>query len=415
MNPPSLPTKTKAVNWLKQAQILLNGVRGQPLHRPIRQQLAVKLASLLLLGSQKEGTWREKLKSLFLSKFLKHDRSKKLAVALSDQSFRSQQKKRIEDQIRYLVGRSIPFLLPVLKALMRTVILPGERKPLMRELRKKEARGVTVNLNRLGEAILSESEALQRSALYCEDLAQEEISSISIKISTLYSQIHQIAWEHSLEQLALRLRLLYRTAMQHLPHKMITLDMEAYHDLPLTFELFQRVLSEPEFKTLSAGIVLQAYIPESFVYQQKLTIWAQKRVKLGGAPIKLRIVKGANLKMEQVEASLYGWPQAPYLCKAEVDANFKRMVEYALEEGRTLAVRIGIASHNLFDIAYALVLRAELNVEDHVLFEMLEGMAPAQQRALQQITGSLLLYCPASRKKEFAYGMAYLIRRLDEN
>jgi len=32
--------------------------------------------------------------------------------------------------------------------------------------------------------------------------------------------------------------------------------------------------------------------------------------------------------MERVEAAVHGWPQAPYTAKIEVDANFKRMVEY---------------------------------------------------------------------------------------
>ena len=64
------------------------------------------------------------------------------------------------------------------------------------------------------------------------------------------------------------------------------------------------MLSEPEFLSYSAGIVLQSYLPEAFIMQQKMTEWAVKRCKKGGAPIKIRIVKGANLAMEQVEASL---------------------------------------------------------------------------------------------------------------
>ena len=53
-------------------------------------------------------------------------------------------------------------------------------------------------------------------------------------------------------------------------------------------------------------------------------------------------------------AQLHGWLPAPYATKADVDASYKRLVDVALRPEHTNAVRIGIASHNLFDIAWAL-------------------------------------------------------------
>ncbi len=46
---------------------------------------------------------------------------------------------------------------------------------------------------------------------------------------------------------------------------------------------------------------------------------------------------------------------------------------------------------------------------------MLEGMAPAQARAVREVAGALLLYTPVVDDKEFAAAIAYLSRRLDEN
>src|SRR5262245_558155 len=151
--------------------------------------------------------------------------------------------------------------------------------------------------------------------------------------------------------------------------------MEEYRDLDPTVTAFREVLDEPEFLPLSAGIVLQAYLPDSYGVQRALTAWAIARRNRGGAPIKLRIVKGANLAMERVEASQTGWPQTPYATKAEVDANYIRMLEYACRLEHAGAVRVGVGTHNLFDIAYGLVLRGRRGVEHMVEFEMLEGMA----------------------------------------
>jgi len=131
--------------------------------------------------------------------------------------------------------------------------------------------------------------------------------------------------------------------------------------------------------------------------------------------VTIRIVKGANMEMERVEAALRGWPQAPFKTKRETDANYKRMLREAMQPENLAAVSVGVASHNLFDLAYGLVLAAEAGAGACMQFEMLEGMANAQRRALFEQTHNLLLYAPACRKEEFLNAIGYLIRRLDEN
>jgi RHH-type proline utilization regulon transcriptional repressor/proline dehydrogenase/delta 1-pyrroline-5-carboxylate dehydrogenase len=161
--------------------------------------------------------------------------------------------------------------------------------------------------------------------------------------------------------------------------------------------------------------VLQAYLPDAYPLQQKLTGWARQRVLGGGAPIKLRIVKGANMEMEKLESALFNWPLAPYDNKLEVDANYKRMVRYGMQPENIKAVNLGIASHNLFELAYAATLAEKNGVADFFYFEMLEGMADHVRRALQELSGDVLLYAPVATKDEFINAIAYLIRRLDEN
>jgi len=119
--------------------------------------------------------------------------------------------------------------------------------------------------------------------------------------------------------------------------------------------------------------------------------------------------------MERFEASLFGWPQAPYRLKCQTDANYRRMVSWGLQQDNIAAARLGIASHNLFEVAYGIVKAIELGALDKVQFEMLEGMANHQRRALQELVDDLLLYAPACRKEEFIHAIGYLVRRLDEN
>jgi RHH-type proline utilization regulon transcriptional repressor/proline dehydrogenase/delta 1-pyrroline-5-carboxylate dehydrogenase len=327
-----------------------------------------------------------------------------------------------------LVGQYMPSLVvPPIVARLRheteALILPGEGADLRRYLAERRADGIRLNLNQLGEAILGEQEAARRLEAYLALLARDDVEYISVKVSSVSSQIELTAFRPAVRIVKDRLRALYRQALRHhyrhpdgrVTPKFVNLDMEEYRDLALTVTAFREVLDEDEFMALPAGIVLQAYLPESHRVQRGLVAWATARCGRGGAPIKLRVVKGANLAMERIEADLRGWPQAPFTSKLDVDANFKRMIEYGCRPEHARAVHLGIASHNLFDVAHGLVLREERGVEAWVEFEMLEGMANHQARAVQARAGGLLLYAPVVRAEDFHSAIAYLVRRLDEN
>ena len=295
----------------------------------------------------------------------------------------------------------------------RGVIIPAEAAPLKKYLAARSAGGMRVNVNPLGEAILGEEEAARRLGTAMALLARPDIGCVSVKVSAIFSQIHLPAWDATLTEIKLRLRKLYRAAAPC--GKFVNLDMEEYRDLALTVAAFREVLDEPEFHSLHAGIALQAYLPDSNAAQRELTGWAKRRVANGGAQIKVRLVKGANLAMETVEAELHGWHAAPYPSKADTDANFRRMLEYACQPENAAAVRVGVGSHNLFDVALALVLRDANGVRDAIEIEMLEGMANHQARAVRDEAGALLVYAPLVHEKDFGSALAYLIRRLDEN
>ncbi len=438
-------------SYLDEAAEILDSVRGKPQTITERKRLSIELAALLLKEASKTMTSDEKAIQEQLTRLMRDPIGKAFTTAMTDQCFRSHSNLRIADQIIYLLSQmGIPqyldvlrrlelasfksigpkiaqFLVPIAAAALRKetsrVILPGESGPLSKHMAERRKDDVQLNLNHLGEAILSESEAKKRLHIYLEDLKNPDIDYISVKISTIFSQINLLAFEDTVDSIAERLRQLYREAMKYKVidsngverHKFINLDMEEYRDLQLTTAAFQKVLDEPEFHSYSAGIVLQAYLPDSHHFQKQLTEWAKQRVKNGASWIKVRIVKGANLAMEQFEASLRGWQQAPYTSKHEVDSNYKRMVLYGCIPENARAVRLGVASHNLFDIAFAMLVRLENQVEPYVCFEMLEGMADHIRRAVQKLTGSILLYCPVATKQEFQHAIAYLIRRLDEN
>ncbi|TYT73671.1 proline dehydrogenase family protein [Desulfobotulus mexicanus] len=386
-----------------------------------------------------------------MSKLLNRPEDKVTLTKLIDRSFRSSDFSKVAEQVvhilesdgiprffsfqekilaqifsragRHLPKVSVPKLIDAIRKQSSRSIVPGEAEALHAHLATRRAEGVRMNINHLGEAVLGEGECTERLKTYVEDLKNPDIEYISVKISTIYSQINSFAFEETIQVLVERLSLLYRTAAAyHYSHpdgsltpKFVNLDMEEYRDLAITAEAFCRTLDQPEFLGHSAGLVLQAYLPDAWPIQQQLTDWARKRVASGGAPIKIRLVKGANMEMEQVDAALHNWPLAPYDNKLDVDANYRRMVDYGMEQENIRAVHLGIGSHNLFELAYAWERAKAMGATAFVGFEMLEGMADHVRRAIQETTGAVLYYAPVASREQFINAIAYLIRRLDEN
>ncbi|MGO1316347.1 MAG: proline dehydrogenase family protein, partial [Cellulomonadaceae bacterium] len=236
----------------------------------------------------------------------------------------------------------------------------------------------------------------------------------SIKVSSVTAPHAPWAFDAAVRDVVAHLTPLLRRAAQASPAKFVNLDMEEYHDLDLTVAVFTGLLDLPEFFDLEAGIVLQAYLPDALGAMIRLQEWAADRRARGGAPVKVRVVKGANLPMEQVDATLHGWPLATWSSKQESDTNYKRVLRYALTPEHIDNVRVGVAGHNLFDVAYAWLLAGRLGTRAGVEFEMLIGMAPAQAQAVRADVGELLLYTPAVHPREFDVAISYLIRRLEE-
>lgn len=389
--------------------------------------------------------------SIKMKKMLEHPKDKALLIELMDQSFRTKSFRRVADQIcfllekygmahffsskdrlllwlfqnigRYLSSFSVPLFINQIREDTKSVVIKGEEEPFNTHLIKRKAEGTRVNVNIIGEVVLGEDEAKERIKKYLKALENPNIDYISIKISTIYSQINALDFEHTVDELVKRLALIYEQAMKYpyialdgiKSNKFINLDMEEYKDLAITAEMFKKTLEQPKFKNFYAGIVLQAYLPDSYFWLVDLTNWARQRVKAGGSPIKVRLVKGANMQMEETESLQRGWKMVTYTDKTDTDANYKRMAIYALQKNCAPYVHIGTASHNLFEQAFATILAKENGVSEYHTIEMLEGMSESARVAIKEITKSVILYAPIASKEQFTNAIAYLVRRLDEN
>jgi RHH-type proline utilization regulon transcriptional repressor/proline dehydrogenase/delta 1-pyrroline-5-carboxylate dehydrogenase len=155
------------------------------------------------------------------------------------------------------------------------------------------------------------------------------------------------------------------------------------------------------------GIVIQGYLKSSMADADRLRSIAKSR----GAPVTIRLVKGAYWDYETVLARQQGWACPVFSVKAETDQNYERLSRYLLENHQNLLPAFG--SHNLRSLAHAFVLADELKVpRGCVEAQRLYGMAEPERKAFRSQGHRVRVYAPVG---ELLPGMAYLVRRLLEN
>ncbi|MCX7977861.1 MAG: proline dehydrogenase family protein, partial [Bdellovibrionaceae bacterium] len=301
---------------------------------------------------------------------------------------------------------------------------PQEALPILKKARKNR---LTFTVDILGEATLSEKEALEYQRKYLELIdwlardaeTWEEIPqldrdadgpipkvNVSVKMTAVYSQINDKAWEQTKSTLKERLRPIFRLAMQK--NVFLNLDMEHYAVKHLTLEMFKELLLEPEFRNYRFfGCVVQAYLRDSLKDVHDLVSFARDR----GTPFTIRLVKGAYWDSETIEAEQRNWPIPVYTNKAETDANYEACARYLLDNYKH--IRVAIASHNVRSIAAALTHAEQLKLpKEAIEIQMLYGMAEPIKKALADMGYRVREYAPVG---ELIPGMAYLVRRLLEN
>lgn len=292
------------------------------------------------------------------------------------------------------------------------------------DLRKQ---GLAFTIDLLGEAVLSEAEAVQYQQQYVQFLegltarardwpSHEVIDhgptgrvppvNVSVKLSSLYSQFDPIDPEGTSRAVRERLRPILRLAKSR--GAFVNVDMEQYAYKDLTIRIFQEVMEEAEFRDWpDVGIAIQAYTKVCGDDLKNLAEWSGRR----GTPVWVRLVKGAYWDYETVIAAQQSWPLPVWEQKPETDAHFERQTEFLVEHRDLL--RPAIASHNVRSIAHALAMEEQFGAPPcTVEFQMLYGMADEIKSALAEMGRRVRVYTPFG---QLLPGMAYLVRRLLEN
>ena len=287
--------------------------------------------------------------------------------------------------------------------------------------------GMAFTVDLLGETVVSESEAEQYSRRYIgliHTLHREVPSwkesrplvaghpgeatplNISVKLSALYSQARPVAAEHTVDVLAQRLAALLREARSC--GCFVYVDMEHTPFTSITIETCRRVFGSPEFRDYDrVGMVFQAYLRRTESDLRSLISWLKQR----GAPMAVRLVKGAYWDTETIQARLDGWPVPVWLEKTATDAHYETLSRLLLDHHDCIFPAFG--SHNVRSLCHAVAYAASIGLDPTAYeLQMLYGMADPIKKPFVRRGYLVREYAPIG---DLIPGMGYLVRRLLEN
>jgi RHH-type transcriptional regulator, proline utilization regulon repressor / proline dehydrogenase / delta 1-pyrroline-5-carboxylate dehydrogenase len=295
--------------------------------------------------------------------------------------------------------------------------IAGETLPqILKTIDRLNQSHMAYTVDMLGEAVITEQEAERYLQGYLDLMSQLALAAssnpgaftpqVSVKLTAFYSQFDPLDLKGSQMRVSDRIRILLRRAQDL--DVAVHFDMEQYVYKNITLAILKELLLEPEFRTRTdIGLTLQAYLRDSERDLHGLIEWA----KLRGAPVTVRLIKGAYWDQETIHAAQQGWPQPVYGQKSATDANFERMTQLLLENHAVLGAAIG--SHNLRSQAKAIAIAKALNIpKEQFELQVLYGMADKLAKGLAEQGHRVRVYCPYG---QLIPGMSYLIRRLLEN
>ena len=273
-----------------------------------------------------------------------------------------------------------------------------------RTIRGYHKKKIKVNLDILGDAVFSETEAQKYVDDYCRLFsglpkygidASYDVSA-SVKISAAYSQIDPLSLEYSVDMICDRLEPFFVLAQKTGFNIFFDALERDYREIQL--RVFERYYKK---YGAIARCVLQSYTTDSLEIIHRL---ARLHYRYGDE-LWVRLVLGAYHSFEQYLAELRGWHVPVWTVKEDTNRNFRACFIEGIRQG----LHMVSGTHNVDHILHALV---------HGSYEtqLIRGMGePYAEQALIPNGLPVRFYVPVLLTSSFAQGIGFLIRRVDDN
>lgn len=283
--------------------------------------------------------------------------------------------------------------------------------------KKKEAQGYRYSYDMLGEAALTDEDALRYLKAYTQAIeaigsqaalsaALNEKPGISIKLSALHPRYQEAQYERVLAELTPKLLSLSELAKKY--NIGLTIDAEESERLDLSLDVIEAVFKNKALDGWNGfGIAVQSYQKRAFYVLD----WIAEMARSCGRRVNVRLIKGAYWDSEIKKSQMQGFTDYPVFSrKVFTDVSFQACAKKILT--MTDAIYPQFATHNAYSVALILNLIGDYRDFE---FQCLHGMGNElyeQVVPVNQFGIACRIYAPVGSHEDL---LPYLVRRLLEN
>ena len=277
-----------------------------------------------------------------------------------------------------------------------------------------EAKGYTYSYDMLGEAALTDGDALRYLDAYADAIAalsrtasgdhMRDRPGISVKLSAIHPRYDEFTRERAVREIVPRLEALASAAAR--ADLGLNIDAEEADRLELSLDVFEALLSKPGMADWEGlGLVVQAYGLRARPALDHIHALAKDHRR----KFTLRLVKGAYWDTEIKHAQVQGMTGFPvFTTKPATDVSYLANARAFM--GMTDRIYPQFATHNAHTVAAI----AHMNTDPQTYeFQRLHGMGEQLHDIVRTRFGTnCRIYAPVGAHRDL---LAYLVRRLLEN
>ena len=283
--------------------------------------------------------------------------------------------------------------------------------------KKKEANGYRYSYDMLGEAALTDADALRYLKAYSDAIESIGLKSaagddlynkagISIKLSALHPRYQEAQHERVLSELTPKLLSLAQLAKKH--NIGLTIDAEESERLDLSLDVIERVFNHDSLSGWNGfGMAIQSYQKRAFY----LLDWVAALARGKNRRMMVRLIKGAYWDSEIKKSQMNGFADYPvFTRKVFTDVSFQACAKKILT--MTDAIYPQFATHNAYSVAMILNLVGDYRDFE---FQCLHGMGNELYEQIVPVAHfgiACRIYAPVGSHEDL---LPYLVRRLLEN
>ncbi len=283
--------------------------------------------------------------------------------------------------------------------------------------KKKEALGYRYSYDMLGEAALTDEDAMRYLKSYTQAIeaigsqaslsaALNEKPGISIKLSALHPRYQEAQYERVLAELTPKLLSLSALAKKY--NIGLTIDAEESERLDLSLDVIEAVFKNKALDGWDGfGIAVQSYQKRAFYVLD----WIADMARSCGRRVNVRLIKGAYWDSEIKKSQMQGFTDYPVFSrKVFTDVSFQACAKKILT--MTDAIYPQFATHNAYSVALILNLAGDYRDFE---FQCLHGMGNELYKQVVPTTHfgiACRIYAPVGSHEDL---LPYLVRRLLEN